>query len=120
MHADRVELVRHDAYWGGRGPWEKITFRILPNDPARIAALLSGDVQAIENMPTADFGKLKTNADIAVSTKTCHRIIFFHIDTNRKQTPLVFDKSCKPLGNNPLRDLRVRQAISKAIDRKAI
>ena len=118
--ADRVELARHDAYWGGRGPWEKVTFRILPNDPARIAALLSGDVQAIENIPTADFGKLKTNANIAVSTKTSHRIIFFHIDTNRKQTPFVFDKSGKPLENNPLRDLRVRQAISKAIDREAI
>ena len=117
---DRVELVRNDAWWGGKTPWEKVTFRILPNDPARIAALLSGDVQAIENVPTADFAKLKTNNTVSVSTKTSHRIIFFHIDTNRKQTPFVFDKSGKPLDVNPLRDLRVRQAISKAIDREAI
>ena len=32
----------------------------------------------------------------------------------------MFDKSGKPLEVNPLRDLRVRQAISKAIDREAI
>ena len=117
---DRVELARNDAWWNGKTAWEKVTFRILPNDPARIAALLSGDVQAIENIPTADFAKLKTNNTVTVSTKTSHRIIFFHIDTNRKQTPFVFDKAGRPLDVNPLRDLRVRQAISKAIDREAI
>lgn len=117
---DRVELARNDAYWGGKGPWEKATFRILSNDAARIAALLSGDVQAIENIPTADYAKLKSNNAVSTYTKTSHRIIFFHIDTNRTQTPFVFDKSGKPLGSNPLRDLRVRQAISKAIDREAI
>lgn len=117
---DRVELARNDSYWGGKGPWEKVTIRILPNDPARIAALLSGDVQAIENIPTADFAKLKTNAGIDVSTKVSHRIIFFHIDTNRKVAPFVTDKAGKPLDVNPFRDLRVRQAISRAIDREAI
>ena len=84
---DRVDLARNDSWWGAgdkKTPWEKVTFRILPTDPARIAALLSGDVQAIENVPTADFAKLKTNSNLDVSTKTSHRIIFFHIDTNRK------------------------------------
>ena len=38
----------------------------------------------------------------------------------RDQSPFVFDKSGKPLAKNPLKDLRVRQAISKAIDRNAI
>jgi peptide/nickel transport system substrate-binding protein len=117
---DRVELARNDAYWGGKGPWEKVTIRILANDPTRIAALLSGDVQAIENIPTADFAKLKSNPSVEVSTKVSHRIIFFHIDTNRKVAPFVTDKAGKPLEVNPFRDLRVRQAISKAIDREAI
>ncbi|HEX4326019.1 MAG TPA: ABC transporter substrate-binding protein [Burkholderiales bacterium] len=117
---DRVELLRNDNYWGGKGPWEKVTIRILANDPTRIAALLSGDVQAIENIPTADFAKLKANPNIDVSTKVSHRIIFFHIDTNRKVAPFVTDKAGKPLEVNPFRDLRVRQAISKAIDREAI
>jgi peptide/nickel transport system substrate-binding protein len=117
---DRVELARNDNYWGGKGAWAKVILRILPNDPARIAALLSGDVQAIENIPTADFAKLKNNPGIEVSTKISHRIIFFHIDTSRKVAPFVTDKSGKPLDANPFRDLRVRQAISKAIDRDAI
>ncbi|HET9404099.1 MAG TPA: ABC transporter substrate-binding protein, partial [Burkholderiales bacterium] len=30
---DRIELTRHDDYWGGRLPWDKVTLLILPSDP---------------------------------------------------------------------------------------
>ena len=51
--SDRIELARNDAWWGGRQPWDKVTLRILPQDAPRVAALLSGDVQLIENVPTS-------------------------------------------------------------------
>jgi peptide/nickel transport system substrate-binding protein len=117
---DRVELARHDGYWGEKPAWSKVTFRIVPNDPTRVAALLSGDVDAIENIPTADFAKIKGNPNLQTSTKTSHRIIFYHLDQFRDRSPFVFDKTGKPLEANPLKDVRVRQAISKAIDRNAI
>jgi peptide/nickel transport system substrate-binding protein len=117
---DRVELARNDAWWGGRTPWEKVTFRMLTNDAARVAALLAGDVQAIENVPTADVGKLKTSPNVTLARVIGHRIIYLHMDSNRDKTPFAFDKQGKPLDKNPLKDVRVRQAISKAINRKAI
>jgi peptide/nickel transport system substrate-binding protein len=118
---DRVELARNDAYWGPKPAWAKVTFRVIPSDPTRVAALLSGELDAIENVPTADFAKIRANPSFQTSTKTSHRIIFFHVDQFRDPSPFVFDKaSGKPLAKNPLRDLRVRQAISKAIDREAI
>jgi peptide/nickel transport system substrate-binding protein len=117
---DRIELARNDAYWGKKPAWEKVTLRILPNDPTRLAALLAGDVDAIENIPTPDFAKIKKNPNLLTSTKTSHRIIFFHLDQQRDQTPFVTDKDGKPLEKNPFKDLKVRQAISKAIDREAI
>jgi peptide/nickel transport system substrate-binding protein len=117
---DRVELARNDAYWGPKAAWTRVTFRILPSDPTRVAALLSGEVDAIENIPTADFTKIKANPNFATSTKTSHRIIFYHLDQFREKSPFITDKSGKPLEKNPLMDLRVRQAISKAIDREAI
>jgi peptide/nickel transport system substrate-binding protein len=118
---DRVEMARNDAYWGPRPAWTKVTFRVIPSDPTRVAALLSGDVDAIENIPTADFAKIKANPSYQTSTKTSHRIIFYHVDQFRDPSPFVFEKSTgKPLDKNPLKDLRVRQAISKAIDREAI
>jgi peptide/nickel transport system substrate-binding protein len=118
---DRVEMTRNDAYWGDKPAWTKVTFRIIPSDPTRVAALLSSDVDAIENIPTADFTKIKGNANFQTATKPSHRIIFFHVDQFRDRSPFVFDKKTgKPLDNNPLKDVRVRQAISKAIDRNAI
>jgi peptide/nickel transport system substrate-binding protein len=117
---DRVELASNDAYWGPKAAWSRVIFRILPSDPTRVAALLSGDVDAIENIPTADFTKLKSNPGFATSTKASHRIIFYHLDQFRENSPYVTDKAGKPLAKNPLMDLRVRQAISRAIDRDAI
>lgn len=117
---DRVELARNDAYWGEKPAWARVTFRIIPSDPTRVAALLSGDVDAIENIPTADYAKLRTNPGFETATKASHRIIFFHVDQFRDASPFVTDKAGKPLAANPLKDPRVRRAISKAIDRDAI
>ena len=48
---DRVELARNDSYWGKKPAWPAVTFRILTNDASRVAALLAGDVQAIDGVP---------------------------------------------------------------------
>ena len=117
---DRIELVRNDAWWGGKTPWEKVTFRLITNDPARVAALLSGDVQAIEAVPTADLAKLKSTAGVSLSDSISYRLMYLHLDSNRDSSPFVTDKSGKPLAKNPLKDVRVRQAISKAINRPVI
>jgi peptide/nickel transport system substrate-binding protein len=47
-------------------------------------------------------------------------MIFFHLDSNRDKSPFVTDKAGVPLESNPLKDVRVRRAISKAINRQAI
>jgi len=117
---NRVELARNDAYWGARPAWDKVTFRILPTDPARTAALLAGDVDVIEHVPSADFGRLRANSALRLAQTVSWRTIFFHLDQSRPQPPLVTDKSGKPLAANPFMDLRVRRAISKAINRPAL
>jgi len=48
------------------------------------------------------------------------RIIYMHLDSARNVTPGVSDATGKPLDRNPLRDVRVRQAMSSAINRQAL
>ena len=117
---DRIELARNDAYWGPRAPWEKVTFRLITNDPARVAALLSGDVQAIEAVPTPDIAKLAKDPQLKLFRAVSNRLIYLHLDSNRDQTPMATDKAGKPLDRNPLKDARVREALSMAIYRDAI
>ena len=117
---DRLELARNDAWWGGRTPWEKVTLRILTQDAARVAALLAGDVQVIEAVPTADVAKLKTDKRLAIYRSVSDRLMYVHMDSDRNVTPTVTAKDGKPLDRNPLKDARVRKALSKMINRGAI
>jgi len=120
VSGDRVELARNDAYWGEKPQWEKVTFKIIKNEPARVAALLSGDVDAIEQPPTADILRIKGDPKFTVTSKISHRVIYFNFDHLDRASPFITDKAGKPLAKNPLLDVRVRRAISKAINRQAI
>src|SRR3546814_18505584 len=63
----------------------------------------------------ADIERLKTNADIDLSQGVSNRIIYLHMDPFREKSPFVTGTD-----KNPLLDVRVRKAISKAINREAI
>ena len=86
----------------------------------RLAALLAGDVDAIENIPTADTARIKANANFRLEQKVSWRTIFFHLDQYRDHPPGVTDKNGKTLAKNPFRDVRVREALALAINRQAI
>jgi len=120
VRGDRIELARHDAYWGPKPQWERVSLRLLTSDPSRVAALLAGDVQAIENVPTADVARIAKNPSLKVFRTVSNRVIYLHIDSNRDKSPFLTDKAGKPLETNPLKDVRVRRALSKAINRTAI
>jgi len=120
VKGDRIELQRNDAYWGGKTPWDKVTLRIITQDAARVAALLAGDVQVIENVPTADVAKLKGDRKLGIYRGISDRLMYVHLDSDRTVTPTVTGKDGKPLDRNPLKDPRVRKALSKMINRPAI
>lgn len=117
---DRVELIRNDGYWGDKPRWERVTLRILPQDAPRLAALLANDVDAIENVPTSDAARLERDKRLRIERKVSWRTLFLHLDQYRDAPPGMTDRAGKALDRNPLRDPRVRAALSLAIDRKAI
>lgn len=120
QRGDRVELVRHDGYWGAKSPWTRVVFRIITADPTRVASLLANEVRAIENVPTADLAKISKHPDLSVYRVVSHRVMYLHMDSARDRSPFVTDKAGKPLDRNPLKDVRVRRAMSMAINRQAL
>jgi len=117
---ERVVMTRNDAYWAGAEPWTRVEFRIITQAAARVAALLAGDVDIIDQVPTADIATLQRNQNVRVVSAPSNRVIYFHMDHQDRQTPAVTAKDGSPLPTNPLTDVRVRRALSMAINRQAI
>lgn len=120
VRGDRVELARNDAYRGPKPAWDRVIFRIVPNDGARVTALLADDLDAIEYVPTADLKRVRSTPRFRLEQKVSWRTIFFTLDQRPAAPAGVTDKGGRPLARNPFADARVREAMSKAINRQAI
>lgn len=116
-----IELERNDDYWGEAPDWERVNYRMITNDAARVAALLSGDVDFINQPPTSDIQRLKNEPGLVTSEIDSLRLFYLLFDQTG-EAQFVTDMSGKPLTGpeNPLLDSRVRRALTLGIDREAI
>jgi peptide/nickel transport system substrate-binding protein len=119
LPGDKIELVRNEDYWGDKPAWSKLTFRTLKPGPARIAALLAGETDLIEDVPASDVERIKKEPKVELAQAVSRGVIYFHLDQARDETPFIKARDGSAI-RNPLKDLRVRQALSKAINREAI
>lgn len=117
---DRIVALRNEAYWGERPAWDRVIFRFISNNPSRLAALLSGGVDMIEQVPSSDIPALSARSDVSLARTVGNRLIHLQIDSNREVSPYITDKTGALLANNPFKDARVRLAVSKAINRQAM
>jgi peptide/nickel transport system substrate-binding protein len=118
---DRIELVRNDAYWGARPHWANVAYRMITNDAARMAALLAGDVDIIDQIPTSDIDRLRRDQRFRVAETTSLRTMYITLDSTRAApVPQIASSTGGALERNPLSDVRVRRALSLAIDRKML
>jgi peptide/nickel transport system substrate-binding protein len=120
IKGDRLILERNPDYWGEKPEWDRVVFRVITAGPSRVAALLNGDVDVIDYVPTPDVNRLKSDPKVSVASRPGERIFLLQLDSNRDISPYVFDNDRKPLHPNPLKDWRVRKAMSMAVNRQAI
>ena len=116
---EKIVFVRNDDYWGDTAPWTTVAFTPISSGPSRVAALLAGDLDLIAGVPTTDIATLKANDDVTLSQGVSNRVIYLHLDQFREASPFVSAKDGGEI-KNPLLDVRVRTALSKAINRDLI
>lgn len=119
-YGEGMVLERNDAYWGPKPAYKSVRIRVITNDAAREAALLAGDIDLMENVPPDDVARLQANPAVTVFARPADRVVFLLPNTGADTLPLLQDKAGVPLATNPLRNGRVRQAVSAAIDRGAL
>ena len=120
VRGDRMVLARFDGYFGEKPDWERVPYKPITTDAARVAALLSGDVDLIGTVPGNDVAGLQQNPKITVGTLASNRCYFWTLDVDRDASPQITDADGRPATKNPLKDVRVRRAMSMAIDREGL
>lgn len=111
----RTTLVRHDGWWGWKEPRhgnvKQVEFVTIRSDATRLAALASGEVDAVLDPPFQDIGRLERDPRLQLMRAA-----------DIGQQYLVFDQARDELpgsdvkGRNPFKDKRVRRALAHAIN----
>ena len=97
-----VTLVRNEDYWGEKAKSKTLIFKIIPDETARKQELQAGTIDGYDLPNPADWDALKS-AGFNVAIRPAFNILYLGITQ----------------GTNPaLSDVRVRQAIAYALNRK--
>ncbi len=112
----RITMSIHKEWWGKHGGnVTEVIYTPIKSDPTRVAALLSGDVDMLTDLPVQDVARLRQDPKLKIVDGHEVRTIFIALD---EYSPELKYSDVK--GKNPFKDKRVREALSIAIDREAI
>ena len=99
-----VIVEQNNDYWGDKALLDRVVFRVVPEEGARMIALQTGDADMVLFPSPAQLPALRKDSKYTVHETTGIRVVFAGMHA----------------GLPPLDDVRVRQAMLYAVDRKAI
>src|SRR3989454_7247359 len=99
-----VILERNPDYWGDKALVDRVIFKVVPEEGARMIALQTGDADMVLLPAPAQLAALKRDPKYVVHEVVGGRVAFAGMHA----------------GLAPLDDVRVRTALLHAVDRKAI
>jgi peptide/nickel transport system substrate-binding protein len=109
---EKLTLKAFDKYWAGAAGIQNVTFRPITNPATRTAALLTGEVDVIQDLAVRDVDRVEKESGFTVITRPSLLNIVLAMDM-REESPTIE-------GKNPMMDQRVREAIARAVDVDAI
>jgi peptide/nickel transport system substrate-binding protein len=109
---DEFVLARFDDYYGGAPDLEPVgpacvaeaVFRVIPEASTRVAALLAGEVDIIQEVPAELADTLAQTEGIHLMTGPGTRPLWMELNVNRA----------------PFDDVKVRQALNYAVDKELL
>lgn len=102
---DRITMTSNPEYWGGETEVSHLEFRYMPDRSAAVAALESGSVDFVVDVPIGDIPRMRDSAEVDLVTRPSNRVFYMTLST---------------LTDTPLQDVKVRQALQHAIDVDAL
>ncbi len=114
----RTVLEANPEYWGiGEFPlgYDAIEYTPIQNAATRVAALLSGEVDFIQDVPVQDLDRVDETDNLVVKTAPQNRTIFLGMNVGADDI-----ERDNVDGANPFADVKVRRAMNMAINRDAI
>jgi peptide/nickel transport system substrate-binding protein len=99
-----IVLTRNSHYWGPAPGFERVEFRIVPDDAERMALVERGEADIADNVPLEAFERLSRRSDLSLVLGSGHRVLFLALRVDRP----------------PFSDPRVREAVDLALDREAL
>ncbi len=114
----KTVMTLNENYWGkDQFPLDvtEIVYTPIQNPATRVAALLSGEIDFLQDMPVQDLDRVNGADGLMVRQAPQNRVIFFGLNVGAEDI-----EADNVDGKNPLADVRVRKAMSMAINRDAI
>jgi peptide/nickel transport system substrate-binding protein len=101
---DRLTIARYDDYWGEKAKLDKVIFRPIPDNAARLQALQTGEIQGYDLVEPQDIATIEGDDNLQVLDRPAFNVGY-----------VGFNQAKKPL-DNP----KVRQAIAHGLNRQEV
>ncbi|HXL46085.1 MAG TPA: ABC transporter substrate-binding protein [Candidatus Binatia bacterium] len=98
---ERLVLEKNPDYWQGPADVSRVTFRFIPEFSSRLAALLSGEIDIMKDVPPHTVDAVERSGRARLRSAVSSRINYLALVNLRP---------------GPMHDLRVRRALNHAVD----
>jgi peptide/nickel transport system substrate-binding protein len=101
---DRLVLVRNDVYWGEKAKLDKLIFRPIADNAARLQALQTGEIDGYDLVEPQDVPTIEDDDQFQILDRPAFNVAYVGFN----------------IATPPLDDIEVRKAIAYGLDRQAV